>query len=179
MTPSRPTETDLPARLRMAVTRLARRLRQESGTALSPTQHTLLATVVRLGPVTLGDLAAQEGVRPPTVTAAIARLEEQGLVRRERDATDRRVTHVEATAEGRRVLERALSRRTAYLEQRIRALSAADRAALERAAAVLERLVEPRISGAAIPPKDGLRRPRRGPSGPAPKAPRAGKAEPG
>src|SRR5262249_57856566 len=80
----------LPSRLRMVVTRLARRLRQQGESAASPTQLAALATIERDGPLTLGALAAIERVRPPTITAAVGRLEEHGLVRRRTDPRDRR-----------------------------------------------------------------------------------------
>ena len=69
-------------------------------------------------------------------------LEEQGLVTRTVDPADRRVARVEATAEGRRFLERSRRQKDQYLAERLRELEPADRAALERAAAVLERLLE-------------------------------------
>jgi DNA-binding MarR family transcriptional regulator len=131
----------LPARLRLVVTRLARRLRQQGETAASPTQLAALATVERHGSITLGELAAVERVQPPTITAAIGRLEQRGLVRRRTDPDDRRVARVEITREGRRLLERSRSRKTAYLERRLAALSADERVTLERAAEILERLL--------------------------------------
>src|SRR5436853_2009335 len=99
-------ETQLAERLRLAVTRLARRLRQQSEASASPTQFSALATIERNGPITLGDLAAAEGVQPPTATAAVGRLEQSGLVARRPDEHDRRVVHVEITAAGRKLLAR-------------------------------------------------------------------------
>lgn len=124
------------------VTRLARRLRQQAETEASPTQLAVLATVERDGPITLGELAAVERVQPPTITAAVGRLEQRGLVQRRTDPDDRRVARVEITSHGRRLLEQSRSRKTAYLERRLSALSADERDALERAAGILERLVE-------------------------------------
>jgi DNA-binding MarR family transcriptional regulator len=132
----------LPSRLRMVVTRLARRLRQQAESAASPTQLAALATIEREGPLTLGALAAVERVRPPTITAAVGRLEEQGLVRRRTDRRDRRVAHVEITASGRRMLAESRSRKTAYLERRLAALSPGERHTLDEAAEILERVLE-------------------------------------
>jgi DNA-binding MarR family transcriptional regulator len=132
----------LPARLRLVVTRLARRLRQHGETAASPTQLAALATIERDGPLTLGDLAAVERVQPPTITAAVGRLEARGLVRRGTDLRDRRVARVEITPPGRRLLEQSRSRKTAYLEARLAALTSDERDTLERAAAILERVLE-------------------------------------
>jgi DNA-binding MarR family transcriptional regulator len=134
--------TGLPERLRLVVTRLARRLRQQGGTAASPTQLSALATIERNGPVTLGELAATERVRPPTITAAVGRLERRGLVRRDVDPGDRRVARVEVTSEGRQLLEQSRSRKTAYLERTLAGLDPDERETLERAAAMLERLLE-------------------------------------
>jgi DNA-binding MarR family transcriptional regulator len=114
---------DLPARLRLVVTRLARQL--------------------RAGPVTLGELAALERVQPPSVTVVVTRLEEKGLVVRRQDPQDRRVVRVETTKDGRRLLARSRSRKDAELDRRLRLLSDEERATLASAAAILERLVEP------------------------------------
>ena len=137
-----PAASALPSRLRMVVTRLARRLRQQGESAASPTQLAALATIERDGPLTLGALAAIERVRPPTITAAVGRLEEQGLVHRRTDARDRRVARVEITAHGGRLLAQSRSRKTAYLEQQLAALSADERATLAKAASILERVLE-------------------------------------
>ncbi len=139
------TETDAPAlpeRLRLVVTRLARRLRQQAEAPISPTQSAALATIERRGPLTLGELAEIERVQPPTITAAVGRLEEQGLVARQRDPDDLRVARVQVTTAGRRLLKETRSRKSAYLERRVGELSGRDRATLERAAAILERLLE-------------------------------------
>jgi DNA-binding MarR family transcriptional regulator len=138
----------LPARLRLVVTRLARRLRQQGETAASPTQLSALATIERHGPLTLGDVAAIERVQPPTITAAVGRLEQRGLVARRTDPGDRRVAHVEVTPQGRRLLEQSRSRKTAYLQRRLAALSSDERETLERAAAILERVLEQDDTGA-------------------------------
>ena len=124
------------------MTRLARRLRQQGESSASPTQLAALATIERDGPLTLGALAAIERVRPPTITAAVGRLEEQGLVHRRTDARDRRVARVEITAHGGRLLAQSRSRKTAYLEQQLAALSADERATLAKAASILERVLE-------------------------------------
>ena len=101
-----------------------------------------LSSVDRLGPVTLGDLAAVERVQPPSMTRIVAGLEEAGLVVRKIDERDRRVARVETTVAGQRFLERSRGRKTAYLAARVRTLSAEDRAVLARAAILLEQLLE-------------------------------------
>ena len=136
------TESDLADRLRLAVTRLARRLRQQSGVGASPTQLSALATVERRGPIALGSLAEAERVKPPTMTAAVTRLVADGLLARHVDESDRRIVRVTITSTGRRLLARNRSRKTAELDRRLRRLSAEDRRTLDRAVVVLDRLLE-------------------------------------
>jgi len=134
---------ELAPRLRLAITRLGRRLRRQADLpGVSPTQISALATVERAGPVTLGELAALEGVRPPTITTAIARMEEDGLVVRTVDEQDRRINRVEIAPAGAKLLAKSRSRKNAYLERRLRALPTEDRAVLARAADILEALLE-------------------------------------
>jgi DNA-binding MarR family transcriptional regulator len=135
-------EEELAARLRLAVMRLARRLRQQTVGDLSPTLISALATVERHGPLTLGRLAELEGVKRPSVTRIVAGLEEGGLVRSEVGADDRRVRRVSVTPAGRRLLQRSRTRKTAYLARHLRELSREETAALAAAADALERLLE-------------------------------------
>lgn len=136
------TDTQLASRLRLAVMRLARVLRQKAQDPITPSQLSALVSVERDGPVTLGELAALESVQPPTMTRIVAALEEQDLVVREADAADRRISRLHITAAGRKLLEKNRSRKTAYLASRMRGLDAAEREVLERAAALLERMTE-------------------------------------
>lgn len=143
MTSSAPTTTlDLAARLRLAVTRTARRLRQEANADVSPSLMAAMATVDRHGPLTPSELASIERIQRPTATRVAARLEEQGLVSRADDPTDGRVTLLTITDDGRALLKRSRSRKTAYLASRMEDLSPEDLAALQRAADVLERMLE-------------------------------------
>jgi DNA-binding MarR family transcriptional regulator len=131
---------ELAARLRLSTARLARLLRQQAGGGLSPSQQSALASIDIHGPLTLGRLAKREQVAPPTITRVVAKLEDDGLVRREVDAADRRVTRVRITAEGRRRLEHSRKRRNAWLAERLRDLSADERRDLLAALDVLEHL---------------------------------------
>jgi DNA-binding MarR family transcriptional regulator len=138
-----PTETaELAGRLRLSVTRLARLMRQQADTGLSPTQLATLATVEAAGPITLGDLAAREQVAPPTMTKAVGCLEGQGLVARHQDAEDRRVSRLSITPEGRRLLERSRTRKNAWLARRLSDLDATDRQRLAEALDALDRLTQ-------------------------------------
>ena len=136
------TTADLAARLRLSVTRTARRLRQEAGTDLSPSMQSALATIERRGPLTPSELADAERIQRPTATRVVARLEAEGLVERTGDPADRRVALLSITRPGADLLRRLRKRKNVYLARRLRHLPAEDLAALERAADVLERMLE-------------------------------------
>jgi len=135
-------QADLAVRLRLAIARAARRLRQEAEEELSPSQGAALATIDRHGPLTPSELAARERIQRPTATRVIARLEEAGLVDRARDPQDGRSCLVALTPGGRELLARIRGRKNAYLSRRLRELDPDERAVLDRAAAILERLLE-------------------------------------
>src|SRR5512132_4190330 len=86
--------TALAARLRLAVTRLARRLRQEAEAGITPSMLSALSSAERQGPVTMRDLCGAEQVQPPTMTRIVAALVAAGLVVREADSEDGRVVWV-------------------------------------------------------------------------------------
>lgn len=136
------THLEIAARLRLAVVRTARRLRQEAGTGLSPSLTAALATIEAGGPLTPSELAEREAIKRPAATRIVARLEEEGLVDRATDPSDGRVTLIATTAAGRELLGRIRKRKNEYLARRLRALPPEDLVALERAASVLERLLE-------------------------------------
>jgi len=142
-----PDETaELAGRLRLAVTRLARQLRQTTDTDLSPTQASVLATVSASGPLTLGELAEQERVAGPTITKVIGLLHEKGLVDKLIDPADRRFVRVQLTAEGEELLERTRARKTAWLARQLRDLPDDEIARLSAAADVLEHLTARRTA---------------------------------
>jgi DNA-binding MarR family transcriptional regulator len=135
-------QVDLAVRLRLVIARTARRLRQEAGEELSPSQAAALATIDRHGPLTPSELAVRERIQRPTATRVIARLEETGFVDRAQDPDDRRSCLVGLTPAGRELLGRVRTRKDAYLSRRLRDLDADERATLARAAAILERVLE-------------------------------------
>jgi DNA-binding MarR family transcriptional regulator len=145
--PSAPPSTSADAKqlapaLRLGVMRLARRLRQEHAPGeVTPSMLSALSTIERLGPITLGDLAAVEQVQPPSMTRIVSRLEEQGLVARTGDQSDRRVFRVAVTADGRRFVARSRTRKDAYLARRLDELDDTERGVLAQALPILERLV--------------------------------------
>jgi DNA-binding MarR family transcriptional regulator len=134
--------TDLATRLRLGITRTARRLRQEAGGELSPTLSAALATIARHGPLTPSELAARERIQRPTATRLLARLEAPRLVERTADPGDRRSSLVAVTPAGETLLAQVRTRKDAYLARRLRSLSPDDRATLRRASEILERMLE-------------------------------------
>jgi len=137
-----PELTERASRLRLAITRTARRMRQEAGSELGPASVSALATIDRAGPLTAGELARVERIQRPTVSRLLARLEEEGLVTRAADPDDGRCSIVTTTPTGTALLKRLRGRKNAYLAQRMRKLSDDDVIALERAAEILERVLE-------------------------------------
>jgi len=135
-------DAEMAARLRLAILRLSRRLRQQVAGGVTSSQVSALATVERLGTPTLGELASWEQVQPPSMTKIVVGLETAGLVLRQESETDRRIVRVKLTAEGRRTLARSRSLRNAYLVRRLRGLSADERAALGDVVALLEHMVQ-------------------------------------
>jgi DNA-binding MarR family transcriptional regulator len=107
------------ARLRVAVARLARQLRQNSPGGLTPSQWSALVSVEDNETLRIGDLADAEGVSAPTATRLVASLEEVGLLSRRTDPADRRTAYIALTDLGREKLDWAREVRTASLAQRL------------------------------------------------------------
>lgn len=129
------------ARLRVAVARLARQLRQHSPGGLSPSQWSALVTVEDHQRLRIGDLADREGVSAPTATRLVASLEEAGLLTRTTDPADRRTAYVALTSDGREKLEWARGVRTASLAQRLSAMPEGDVRRLVELLPLLESMV--------------------------------------
>lgn len=137
------TKTDtaaLAARLRLAVTRLARKLRREAEPGITPSMLAALSSVDRQGPLTMSELCVVEQVQPPSMTRIVAALVDVGLVSRESDPSDGRVAWVTVTPQGRKLLDRSRGRKEAYLAKALRDLDAHELETLEEAAAILEGL---------------------------------------
>jgi DNA-binding MarR family transcriptional regulator len=131
---------DAAARLRVAVARLARHLRQQTLGDLTLSQWSALVTVESRARLRIGELADREGVSAATATRLVASLESAGLVERELDPEDRRSSRVSLTAQGRDLLEWARQRRNARLAQRLSQLSEPDVRRLLDVLPVLESL---------------------------------------
>ena len=135
------------ARLRMTIGRLSRWLRRHELAGLTPTQLSALATVDRIGPLRLGDLAAAEGIAPSTLTRLVTVLEERGYVDRCPVPGDARASTLKIAPAGHAALERIREQSTILLADRLRTLTDEQRAALAAALPALEQL-------AAADPRD-------------------------
>jgi DNA-binding MarR family transcriptional regulator len=130
-------------RLHSAAIHLLRLLRREDdASGLSAPRLSALSVVVYGGPLTLGQLAAAEQVRPPTMTRLVQALEQGGLVAREPDAVDGRVVRIRATRRGVRAIERGRARRIDVLARRLDALEPRELTMVGDAVAILERLLQ-------------------------------------
>lgn len=139
--PPSATSRELADALRPTVARLARRLRQQDHSGLGPTMTAALASIAKHGGLTHGELAAIEQVAPPTITAVVGKMEALGLVSRETDVADRRVTRIHVTAAGLDQLDEVRNRRTSWLASQLTSLTDDERQRLADAVDVLAKLV--------------------------------------
>jgi DNA-binding MarR family transcriptional regulator len=135
-------DTDTPARLRAAVARLNRRLRESApSTGLTQTELSVLFSAGRLGPIGMSDLARLEDLNPTMLSRVVARLADRGLLVRCADPDDGRAVVVRTTAEGTALRDRLRRARTDALARELDVLAPSEAAALEAALPVLESLV--------------------------------------
>lgn len=122
---------------------LLRHLRKEDDAGgLSAPRLSALSVVVFGGPITLGQLARAEQVKPPTMTRIVTGLEKDGLVRRKGDERDRRLTKIYATPKGEKVLVAGRARRVELLASAVERLGATELAELGRGAQLLRELID-------------------------------------
>jgi DNA-binding MarR family transcriptional regulator len=141
--PGQDAQAEDTARLRAVIGRLARRLRPTvAGSALTPSQISVLFTIVRHGPLRLSEVAEIESVNPTMLSRITAQLCEAGLIRRSADPGDRRAAFVHATAAGRKIRDRIHRERTQALSRHVEGLDDLQREALWKALPVLEQLAE-------------------------------------
>ncbi len=138
--PGASAEPSVASRLGMSVMRLERKLRQRSAGGVTASQYAALVTISKKGELTLGELAAAEGVAPPSMTRIAARLEQAGLLERRPDPVDRRVARVAVSEKGAELLAEARSLRALYLSERLGELAAEEVEVLGQAAELLNRL---------------------------------------
>jgi DNA-binding MarR family transcriptional regulator len=132
----------LAARLRLGITRLARKLRQQAEPGVTPSMLSAMTSIARAGRLTMRDLCAAEQVQPPTMTRVVALLVEHDLATRTADPDDGRVAWVQLSPAGIKLLERYHRRREAYLAKALGRLEPREVAVLEDAVGILERLTE-------------------------------------
>jgi len=138
--PAASAEASVASRLGMAVMRLERKLRQRSAGGVTASQYAALVTISKKGELTLGELAAAEGVAPPSMTRIAANLEQAGLVERRPDPLDRRVARVAVSEKGAELLAEARTLRALYLSERLTELAAEEVEVLGQAAELLSLL---------------------------------------
>ncbi len=127
--------------LRIAIMRLARRLRNErADDTMTASQMAALGTLLRAGPLPPGELAAAEHVQPPSMTRILNSLQTLGLVTRAPHPTDGRQVIYAATDQARTMVLRDRQRRDHWLTQRMSHLTPEQRATLEAAVPILDRL---------------------------------------
>jgi DNA-binding MarR family transcriptional regulator len=128
--------------LHSAAIHLLRKLRREDAeSGLNAPRLSALSVVVFGGPLTLGDLADAEQVRPPTMTRIVDALAELRLVTKKKNAQDGRSTLIQATAAGKKLLMQGRERRVRALAAQIAALGSADLASLETATEILKAVI--------------------------------------
>jgi DNA-binding MarR family transcriptional regulator len=128
--------------LHSAAIHLLRQLRKEDDiSGLSAPRLSALSVVVFGGPLTLGQLARAEQVKPPTMTRIVTGLEKDGLVQRVDDALDRRLTRIRATAKGRSVLAAGRARRVEKLAAAVTRLGGSELAELARGVQLLGEVI--------------------------------------
>jgi DNA-binding MarR family transcriptional regulator len=128
--------------LHSAAIHLLRQLRKEDdASGLSAPRLSALSVVVFGGPLTLGELARAEQVKPPTMTRIVTGLEMEGLVRRKGDPHDRRLTQIEATSKGQKVLAAGRARRVKKLATAVRRMEKKELAQLRRGVQLLRDVV--------------------------------------
>ena len=129
-------------RLHSAAVHLLRRLRRaDAASGLNAPRLSALSVIVFGGPVTLGNLAAAEQVRPPTMTRIVNALVEQGLVEKSRDKKDGRVVYLSATIKGKRLLIEGRNRRTRSLAKQVESLNPQEQATLRDAVELMRKLM--------------------------------------
>ena len=133
-----PAEID---RLRLALLRVVRNIRSHAIETVTPSQVAVLATLVRHGPSTVGQIATYEKVKPPSASRIVTALEEQGLVGRTPDPDDRRSATIFLTTEGEQYVASVQEAETTWLGGRLCQLDDASRECLREAIPVLEHLL--------------------------------------
>jgi DNA-binding MarR family transcriptional regulator len=142
-TATRSASAELAALIRPSLLRLTRLVRnQRVDMSVTLTQLAAMATLEKRGPLSPGELAAQERVQPPSMTKVLAHLELQGFVRRQAHPSDRRQVIIALSEAGVELLASERRARDAWLSRRLETLTADERELLEQVIPVLDKLAE-------------------------------------
>jgi DNA-binding MarR family transcriptional regulator len=137
-----PESSSVADRLHSAAIHLLRRVRkQDASTGEGPARLSALSVLVFGGPMTLGQLAAAEQVKPPTMSRIVTGLEHSRLATRMTDSKDARRVMIRATSSGERLLHQGRQRRIEYLARHLDGLSRQELATLEDAVLLLEEVL--------------------------------------
>lgn len=129
-------------RLHSAAIHLLRRVRkQDEVSGIGPAQLSALSVLIFSGPKTFGELAAAEQVKPPTMSRIVAGLRRGRLIEITPDPHDARCKHIQATAEGTRLLQQGRQRRIQYLADHLTTLTTTELSQLAAAAHILDKLL--------------------------------------
>ncbi|MGC2474904.1 MAG: MarR family transcriptional regulator [Candidatus Sulfotelmatobacter sp.] len=127
-------------RLHSTAIHLLRRVRkQDVATGEGPARLSALSVLVFGGPKTLGELAAAEQVKPPTMSRIVAGLARDHLIDIATDARDARRMQIRATVKGKSILHKGRERRIAYLAAHLNRLTSKELHKLDDAVEVLGR----------------------------------------
>jgi DNA-binding MarR family transcriptional regulator len=140
-TAERLARTDEIDRLRLVVLRLSRRIRNSYDGGVTPSQLTVLSTLDRNGPLTVGQIAELEHVRPPSASKIVAALESAQLVARTTDPDDRRCQPIALTPAGTAYVEQSRAAGRTFIASRIATADPSDADAIRAALPALERLL--------------------------------------
>jgi DNA-binding MarR family transcriptional regulator len=135
-------DVGLASALRSSILRLSRQIRfqRADDAELTANQLGVLGTLSKHGPMTIGDLAAHERVKPPSMTRIVSNLEAAGMVRRTPAQTDKRQVRVDLTPAAGNLILANRRRRDEWLQRKLKTLTPEEREILRKAAPVLERL---------------------------------------
>ncbi len=129
-------------KLHSAAIHLLRRVRkQDVASGEGPARLSALSVLVFGGPKTLGELAAAEQVKPPTMSRIVAGLAKDGLIDVVVDAADARRMQISATAKGKSILQKGRERRIAYLASQLNRLTEQELKDLGDAVEILNRIL--------------------------------------
>jgi DNA-binding MarR family transcriptional regulator len=138
----RTTTNETAARLRRSITRMNRKLRSSALGGVTSAQASMLASIDKLETPSLGDLAIEEQIQPPSVTRLVKDMELAGLICTGVDPLDRRCTRVLLTTSGRKQLNAIRQRKTEFLERKLNNLSPDDQERAAELATFFEVLME-------------------------------------